>query len=123
MFSFLKRLVSGAGESVTVEQAARLLAEGALLIDVRSPAEWASGRARGGVNVPLGELQAKGKKALESRGVQCRDVQTLLLICRSGMRSRMACAALAADPTLRTVNVSGGMLAWQRVGLAMEASR
>ena len=123
MFSHLKRLIAGLSQSVTVGQAERLVAGGTPLIDVRSPAEWASGRARGAVHVPLGELQAKGRNALESREVRCQDDRPLLLICQSGMRSRMACAVLAADPSLRTVNVSGGMLAWQRAGLATETFR
>jgi len=41
----------------------------------------------------------------------------LLLICHSGMRSRIAQAALAGHPRVRCVNVAGGMQAWAAAGL------
>ncbi|MFB9841770.1 rhodanese-like domain-containing protein [Mucilaginibacter ginsenosidivorans] len=38
---------------------AALIANGAVIIDVRSPAEYASGHISNSVNIPLGSLQSR----------------------------------------------------------------
>ena len=60
------------------------LAEGALVIDVRSPEEFRSGHVPTAVNIPLGELHNE-----LPRRVQKKD-QTLLVHCLSGGRSAIA---------------------------------
>ena len=62
--------------------AARMIEEGAFVLDVRSPREFASGAAPGAVNLPLGEL---GQRAAELP----RD-RAIVAYCRSGMRSAKA---------------------------------
>jgi len=99
------------------------MADGAPLIDVREPSEWQSGHARGAIHVPLGEIRAHGRHALEARGVTAGAGDTVLLICRSGMRSGVACQALRGEASFKAINVKGGMIAWQRAGLPMEGSR
>jgi phage shock protein E len=66
------------------EEARRLLREGALVIDVRSPAEFNSRHLPGAINMPLGELRAE-----ITRQVPDKD-KVLLLHCLSGTRSGMA---------------------------------
>ncbi len=41
----------------------------------------------------------------------------VLLLCQSGMRSRIAMSILSQDRTRRYVNVRGGMVAWANDGL------
>ena len=69
---------------------AELLARGALVVDVRSPMEFASGNYTGSINIPLetvtaqvAELKAKGKP--------------LIVVCRSGARSAMAVSVLTSQ--------------------------
>jgi phage shock protein E len=59
-----------------------LKAQGAVLIDVRSPAEFASGNAPGSLNIPLQELGSRLKEIPASVPV--------VLCCASGTRSGMA---------------------------------
>lgn len=60
----------------------------ALLIDVRSPQEWAQGHLEGAVLVPLDQLQPRiGRVAPDPD-------RTLIVYCASGARSAMACALL-----------------------------
>lgn len=81
--------------------AARLAADGALLLDVREPAEWAAGHAAGAVHVPLGDLRPDDVP---------RD-RIVVAICRSGGRSGKAATVLAgAGVDVR--NMTGGMTAW-----------
>ncbi len=90
-----------------VNDAARRAADGsALLLDVREPDEWARGRAEHAVHAPLGDLDP---------GAVPRD-RPVLAVCRSGKRSGVAAAALAAAGHDVT-NVTGGMLAWVQAGL------
>lgn len=120
MLALLRALFGGPGAKASVQEAAALLASGGVLVDVRESSEWQRGHAKGAIHVPLGELQARGKKALESRSVRIADGGSVMLICHGGVRSGVACQSLGADGTLRAVNVRGGMLAWQRAGLPME---
>jgi len=85
-------------------EAARLLDEGAALIDVREPEEWQAGRAPQAVHIPLGELGARLSELPTDR--------KLVMICRSGGRSDAAATALA-EMGLPAFNLAGGMQAWR----------
>ncbi len=69
---------------VPAGKARQLLREGALVVDVRSPAEFAAGHVAGAVNVPLGSLDSEAPTRFLSKD------QALLLHCLSGARSGMA---------------------------------
>jgi rhodanese-related sulfurtransferase len=91
------------------EQAQVLLGEGAVLLDVREPDEWAAGHAPGAVHVPLGQLGARLAEIPSG---------TVVVVCRSGARSaRAAAALLGAGRDAR--NLAGGMQAWAGAGLAV----
>lgn len=60
---------------------------GAVLVDVRTPEEYARGRIPQSVNLPLGQIHLAGEKL--------KDKQTPLYVyCLSGGRSRQAAAHL-----------------------------
>jgi rhodanese-related sulfurtransferase len=65
-----------------------LLAQGATVVDVRSPAEFATGHAKSAINIPLDEL--------ERRIGELDREKPVVLCCASGGRSGRACALLAA---------------------------
>lgn len=120
MLAMLLAFFGGNVETVPVATAYDLLHEGAVLVDVREPHEWAAGRASGAINVPLGEIRARGAAALDARGIRQADGTKLLLICRSGVRSRTAARILATDGGFTSGNVAGGTQAWARARLPME---
>jgi rhodanese-related sulfurtransferase len=58
------------------------IAEGAVIIDVRSPEEYREGHVKGSVNIPLDRIESQLKKLDRSKPV--------ITCCRSGARSGMA---------------------------------
>jgi rhodanese-related sulfurtransferase len=80
------------------------------LLDVRTPAEYASAHIPGSYNVPLDTLR-------EHREELQRHLDTdVVLVCRSGARARHAEEVLAATG-LRGISVlSGGMVGWESAG-------
>jgi rhodanese-related sulfurtransferase len=84
---------------------------GAVLLDVREPAEWQVGHVPGAVHVPLGQLEGRF-------GALPRD-QRIVVICRSGNRSGTATAVLVRSG-FDAVNLRGGMQAWASAGLPVE---
>jgi rhodanese-related sulfurtransferase len=82
----------------------------AWLLDVREDDEWAAGHAPDARHIPLGELGA--------RAAEVPQDELIYVICRSGMRSARAAAALAGAGW-RAVNVAGGMQEWDAAGRAM----
>jgi rhodanese-related sulfurtransferase len=75
-----------------------------LLVDVRSPEEFAQGRVPGARNIPLDTLLAQ----LEALGPADREV---VLICAVGGRSAEASRMLLVKGR-KPVNVLGGTQAW-----------
>lgn len=73
----------------------------ALLIDVRTPAEYAEAHLPGAVNLPLDSLQATIGRHAPDRGSRIE------LYCRSGRRSAAA-AGLLRDLGYRDVHDLGG---------------
>ena len=89
---------------VSPEDARRLVGEGALLLDVRTVAEFSSGHLPNAMNVPLGELDAK----LRELGAKDRAI---VVYCLSGTRSAMAKRALERAGFQKVVNL-GAMSRW-----------
>jgi rhodanese-related sulfurtransferase len=88
-----------------------------LTVDVRGAHEFEGplGRVRGSLLIPLPELEARAGEL--PRG------KALLLVCRSGARSARACQQLEALGYGPATNLTGGMIAWNRAGLATEKPR
>lgn len=84
---------------LSVEEARRHLREGALLVDVRTPAEFAAGRAPGAVNVPLSDLPGAIAKHAPDKN------RVLLLHCQSGGRSALAAMRLRSAGYRQVFNV------------------
>jgi rhodanese-related sulfurtransferase len=82
----------------------------AYLLDVREADEWACGHAPEAVHLPLSELLARAEEVPADHEVY--------VICKVGGRSEQAVNYLN-QLGRATVNVSGGMLAWQAAGRPM----
>lgn len=80
-------------------EAQRWLAEGAVVVDVRSPAEFAAGHVTGAINVPLGELNARIGQAVPDKS------RPLLVHCLSGGRSALARRSLLSQGYTRVQNL------------------
>ena len=86
--------------------------EDALLLDVREPAEYASGHVPGAVSLPQCDLATKLDELPRDR--------PLYLICRTGGRSQHAAEFLRQVGFERVTNVEGGTLAWKRASKPLE---
>jgi phage shock protein E len=80
---FLKKLFGG-GSSVDLKA---LIAVGASIVDVRTPAEFASGHFPGSINIPVDAIggQIARIKALK---------KPVITVCRSGARSAAAATVM-----------------------------
>ncbi|HYD60270.1 MAG TPA: rhodanese-like domain-containing protein [Noviherbaspirillum sp.] len=101
-------------DTVDVRQAQSMAHQGALVIDVREPHEYAEGHAPGSRLIPLGQLR---NRINEFRTFEDKPV---VLICRSGNRSGQAADMLSQLGFKSVHNVQGGMLAWEKAGLPVE---
>ena len=81
--SFFRKLF-GLGPKVNCHE---LLANGAVLVDVRTPQEFKEGNVKGSKNIPLDTIPSKIKKFEQLN-------KPIVLVCRSGMRSGRATAIL-----------------------------
>lgn len=86
------------------EKAHALVAAGAKLLDVRSPAEFAGGAVPGAVNVPVQVIAAEIAQ-------HAQPTDTLVLYCHSGGRSDMATRILRSMGYAKSYNL-GGMKDW-----------
>ncbi|WP_068776249.1 rhodanese-like domain-containing protein [Paenibacillus sp. FJAT-26967] len=73
------------------------------IVDVREDEEWESGHIRGAKHLPLGSL--------EQRHGELGKGQEIIVVCRSGNRSGMACGLLDSLG-YHVTNMPGGMMEW-----------
>ena len=67
------------------EAAQELINNGAVIIDVRTPAEFSGGNVLGSKNIPLGEIQKREKEIMAIK-------KPIVFCCASGGRSGQATA-------------------------------
>jgi SulP family sulfate permease len=82
-----------------------------LLIDVREPEEYRHGHFAGAANLPLSELLTRPPDLPRDRPI--------LLICRTGRRSRRAMRYLLALGFDKVYNLRGGILSWKASDLPL----
>jgi Rhodanese-related sulfurtransferase len=99
------------GKEVSREEARKLLAGGAQLVDVRAGHEWEVGRIAGATHLPLAELAERAGEIDKDRPV--------VLYCRGGNRSTMATQALA-DAGYDAAKLSEGIVGWAEAGLPLD---
>jgi rhodanese-related sulfurtransferase len=94
---------------ITVSQAAELRNQGAFILDVREPDEWAAGHIPGATLIPLGELA--------SRLSELPQDQQIVVVCRSGNRSATGRDILLDAGFQQVTSMGGGMNSWISQGL------
>lgn len=87
--------------SVSADKARELLKAGGLVIDVRSPGEFAQQRIGKAINIPLQQLESRIGKVAPSKETP------LLCHCASGARSASAVATLKRLGYVNAVNLGG----------------
>lgn len=86
---------------------------GVVLVDVRTPAEFAAGHIAGAKNI---DFEASTFEA--EFGKLPKDV-TYAIYCRSGNRSGQALTKLSAAGFSKVSDLSGGIVAWTGAGLPL----
>jgi phage shock protein E len=90
--------------------ATALKAPGTIVLDVRTPAEYASGRLSSARNLDIeGSGFAAGIAALDKNG-------TYAVYCHSGSRSGTALEQMSAAGFTHVYDLAGGLGAWQNMG-------
>jgi phage shock protein E len=92
------------GRSIPGPVAKKLVEDGARLVDVRSPSEYASGHIPGAINIPVNELSDRVAELAPKE-------KPIVLYCQSGMRSASAARFLRAAGH-REVHNLGAMRSW-----------
>ena len=93
--------------AISAAEAVRLVAEGALVVDVRRDFEWRRAHIPGAVHLPLDELSERCLELPEDR--------LLLTFCTGGIRSAGA-ANLLVENGFDAVNMSRGLIDWRAAG-------
>lgn len=84
-----------------------------LLVDVRTPEEYAGGHVPGAKNIPLDQLPARYHELAPYKEGE------IYVICQSGRRS-LAASQTLASAGYSPVNVEGGTAGWRSAGFPTE---
>lgn len=92
-------------KEITPQEVAEQLKQGKdlMMLDVRESAEWVEGHVKGAVHIPLGQLM--------QRYIELDESQEVIIMCRSGNRSGLACELLH-EKGYKVVNMTGGLSEW-----------
>jgi NADPH-dependent 2,4-dienoyl-CoA reductase/sulfur reductase-like enzyme/rhodanese-related sulfurtransferase len=104
-----ENLATGTSPTVQWHELENRLSGGAVLVDVRSPGEYATGAIPGARNIPVDELRSR-------LGELPRDGETIVY-CRAGVRGHTALRILA-EQGFDVANLDGGRLTWLAGGLS-----
>jgi rhodanese-related sulfurtransferase len=91
--------------------AVRLINEGAVLLDVRTQAEFDAGHILDARHVPQDQLASSAETLKKHKD------KVVIACCESGMRSGAAARVLQAQGFTKVVNLKGGLQAWRAENL------
>lgn len=85
-----------------------------LLIDVRSPAEYAEGHIPGAINIPHDEIDHYLARLEQHQG------KPIIIYCRSGRRAKLAMETLKKRAYHDVSHLEGDMMGWHGAGLPVD---
>ena len=98
-------------ETLAVEEfSQRMMSKSVVLVDVRTPKEFAEGHIQGATNIAWG---GDFEKQWNDAGIKKRFA--VAVYCRSGRRSNAAASALV-KMGYKVIELKGGILAWEKAG-------
>lgn len=101
------------GQAVGPLDAVRLLNQGALVLDVRTKAEFDGGHIIDAKHVPQDEIAQSAETLKRYRE------KVVIACCESGMRSGAAARVLRAQGFTKVVNLRGGLQSWRAENLPL----
>lgn len=108
---------------VTPEQAARAVADGGLIVDIRSEGQRArDGLVPGARYVPRNVLEWRAEPGGAHRDPALEVAGALVLMCAEGYQSSLAAATLVRMGVARATDMIGGFDAWRAAGLPVEGA-
>ncbi|MDM7322032.1 MAG: rhodanese-like domain-containing protein [Gammaproteobacteria bacterium] len=100
---------------ISPTEAARMMShEEPLLLDVREINEYREGHLRDAKHIPLGQLGSKIDQLTSWKD------KPVIIYCRTGNRSGVACNLLAKHGFTKLYNLAGGIMAWTHDGLPIK---
>ncbi len=100
MFEMFKNLFTASGSNTDNTLLKDAIKNGALLVDVRTPSEFALGSVKGATNIPLDKIPSELSKF--------KNKKNIIVFCRSGARSAQAKMILQQSKIENVIN--GGTL-------------
>lgn len=98
---------------ISVDEAKQLIESGqARVVDVREPAEWATGHIPGATLVPLGRILSNPQAYVKG--------DNIIFQCAVGQRSAVAAEVAASLGLKNLYNMEGGIDAWRKKGYPIE---
>ena len=88
---------------ITIEELNNKIAQGAILLDVRSNQEYKEGHLQGAINIPDYELRKKVQKEIPKKN------QLIVIYCQYGGRSRNAYNMMKRIGYTNIYNLLGGL--------------
>lgn len=102
------------GSDVSLLQATQLINQGkSVILDVREPAQFATGHMRDAKNIPLKELPNRLPELDRFKS------KTVIVVCQAGAGSARAASRLKKAGFDQVVSLQGGLAAWQGQGLPL----
>jgi rhodanese-related sulfurtransferase len=98
---------------ITPAQAYAQFQQGAFFLDVRTQDEWNQAHIAGSKLIPLDELQNRLDELPRDRD--------MVVVCRSGVRSKEGVSILQKAGFTRVACMNGGILAWKAAGYPLES--
>ena len=114
ILAWVKPWQSGPSMEISAAQAYQKYQEGALFLDVRSQAEWDQAHIANSKLIPLDELQARLDELP-------KDID-IVVVCKSGVRSKEGLTILQQAGFSRAYCMTGGLTAWKAAGYPLEGS-
>lgn len=110
--AFAETYAAGAYEDISVDVAYKMIKKDtvSLVLDVRNQSEYNLGHLYGAVLIPVYELEDRISELQEHIN------DPIIVYCKAGSRSQIACQILVSRGFAKVYNMIGGIMAWMEAG-------
>ena len=108
------KIVTQRFSKLTPAAAVQLMnSEDVVVLDVREPSETAGGKIAKAIQIPVSGLAKRIDELLKHKD------KSMLVYCKTGTRSGLACKELDKHGFGKLYNLNGGVMAWQEAHLPL----